>query len=329
MKNFNYKFLILCLFMLLTCTFLLTGCGKKAEVEEEKKQEQEIEEEQEENIEQEEGVSTGDFSKFSAEAQEIGNVGNEVYKITSFVEQPMEGFHRFTFEVEGEQNLPNVSANYRAELGAIRVMFKSIEEDSSGLGYQRSSEIDNQGIVRIFHNVAFNPQEEIYDIGVAKSTSFLLHSERVEDGKWKINLDVRYPGEVELEIDKGSDEFGVDEQNISGASASDGARITNYSFGVEDKVFRFIWTVRGSESNPIPQVRARYNDEGDLLVVFPDLDSDYIGADSKEQDLIGNVEKVVWQRIDSETVYRFTLKEKRDFRLSSSLSPNQVVLEVK
>ncbi len=328
MKNINYKFLILCTFLLLVCTFLLTGCGKKAEVEEEKREQEEVVEKEEEVVE-EESVVTGDFSKFSTEAQEIGSVGNEVYKITSFSEEEMDGFHRFVFEVEGEQNLPNVSATYRAELGAIRLIFKAIEEDNSGLGYQRSSEINKQGVVRIFHNVSFNPEEEIYDIGVSKSTSFLLHSERVEDGKWKINLDVRYPGEVELEIDKGSQEFGVDEQNISGASASDGARITNYSFGVENKIFRFIWTVRGSEENPIPQVRARYNDDGDLLVVFPDLDSDYIGADSREQDLIGNLEKVVWQRTGSETVYRFTLKEKRDFRLSSSLSPNQVILEVK
>ncbi len=334
MKNTDSKIYLLCLFLLILSSFLLTGCGKKITPEslDEKEEVAEVVVEketiEEEKIVEEKEIVVGDFSKFSNENQEIGNVGNDVYKITLFTEKPMEGFHRFVFEVEGSGTLPNVSVSYKPELGAIRLLFKEIEEDNSGLGYQKSYDIEKDGVVKVFHNVSPNSKEEVYDIGVAKSTVFLLHSKKLEDGKWQINLDVKYPGESDLEIDKGSDDFSSDEQSIEGAKSSDGARITNYSYGVEENTFRFIWTVRGSESKPIPEVRARYNEEGELTVVFPDLDSDYIGRDRNEAELIGNVESVSWNRVANETIYRFVLKEKKDFRLKSSLSPNQVILEV-
>lgn len=325
----NYKFLVFCILILLVSSFLLTGCKKQEEEVVENKKEDAIEQEDEKETVEQENVKAGDFSQFSNQDQEIGNVGNDTYVISSFSEKSMEGFHRFIFEVEGSDNLPNVFASYRAEIGSVRLVFKEIEEDNSGLGYQKSYDIDREGIVRVFHNISPNEREEVYDIGVAKSTEFLLHSEKNEEGKWRINLDVRYPGEIEVEIDKGSQEFGEQEQEIQGATSSDGARITNYSFGVEDNVFRFIWTVRGSEEKPIPQVRARYNDEDDLIVTFPDLDSDYIGRDSNEVPLIGNVQEVIWKRTGNETIYRFVLNQKKDFKLISSLSPNQVILEIK
>lgn len=228
MKKMNYKFLIFCALILLASSFLLTGCKKQEqEVVEEKKEDVVEQEDEKEEVEQE-SVTTGDFSKFSNKNQQIGNVGDDVYTIFSFSEKAMEGFHRFVFEIEESDNLPNVVASYRAEIGAVRLVFKEIEEDNSGLGYQKSHDINKEGVVRVFHNVSPNEREEVYDIGVAKSTEFLLYSEKIEDENWKIHLDVRYPGEVEVEIDKGSEEFGQEEQEIQGATSSEGARITNY-----------------------------------------------------------------------------------------------------
>lgn len=323
MNKPNYKFLLLCVSILILSSFLLTGCTKDEEIDE-------VEEKIEGKVEVVDDVQEVEkVNDFSKENQEIGNLTTEVYEITSFDETSKDGFHRFVFEVEGERNIPNVTASFRGELGAIRLTFKSIEQDNSGIGYQNAVDIKTDGVVRIYHNITPNENEEIYDIGVSKETKFLLHNEKIKDGKWKIFLDVEYPGELDLDIDVGSEEFGNEEQIIEGAISSDGARITNYSFGVEGSVFRFIWTVRGSQEKPIPEVRARYNDDGEIVVVFPDLDSDYIGRDSNEVDLMGNVEKVIWQRIGKETIYRFLLKEKKEFRLSSSLSPNQVILEIK
>ena len=326
MNKRNYKFFLLCIFVLLASTFLLTGCmGNDQEEIDEEEQTEDVNEQ--EDVERE--INTGDFSDFSSQSQEIGSVSGDDYTISFFTEKPEDGFHRFVFEVEGSNTLPHVAAEYRPEIGAIRLTFQEIQEDNSGLGYQQSYQIDEQGIVRIYHNISPDEGEEIYDIGVVQSTEFTLYGEEIEMGKWRVSLDVKYPGDADIDVDMGSDEFSIEDQSIIGAKASDGARITNYSYTVADGAFRFIWTVRGSQEKPIPEVRARYNDDGELVVVFPDLESDYIGRDSNEVPLIGNVEKVVWKRTGSESIYRFFVGNERDFRLSSVLSPNQVILEIK
>ncbi len=329
MKKLDYKILFLCLLVLLVSSFLLTGCTRideKVSKDEEKNVEEKTEEE--DDTDENEDVVVGDFSKFSSENQEIGTLSVDMYSITSLKNEPMNNFHRFSFEVEGGRNLPNVSVGYKAELGALRILFKNIQEDNSGIGYQRAVDINEDGVVRIYHNISPHESEEIYDIGITKSTQFFLHSEKLGDDKWKINIDVRYPGDIEMEVDTGATEFSSEDQSLEGAVSSDGARITNYSFGVEDEVFRFIWTVRGSNEKPIPQVKAGYNSDDELVVRFTDLDSDYIGKDSNEVSLIGGVEKVLWNRVGNESIYRFVLNQKRDFRLRSFLSPNQVVLEI-
>jgi hypothetical protein len=318
----DYKFFIFLLFILVASTLFLTGCVNREEVvEENEKVKESVDNSKEE-------IVTGDFSKFSSERQEIGTLGDENYDISFFAEKPMNGYHNFVFELEGADVLPYVSAQYRPELGSVRLTFQNIEEDGSGIGYQRSYDIDEKGVVRVFHNVSPNENEEVYDIGVAKSTDFSLYGEELENGKWKISLDVRYPGESNIQIDFGSDEFGVEDQEIDGATASDGARITTYSYTIEGNVFQFIWTVRGSDDQPIPKVRARYNQEGELVVTFPSLDSDTIGRDAGEMNLIGGLEKVVWSRTGEETIYRFVVGSEKNYRLKASPSPNQVVLEI-
>ncbi len=325
MKKRNYGFMFLCISILVLSTLLLTGCVNNRETVEEEEvvfEDEMVQEEVSESI-----VMDGS-SKFTSENQEIGTLGSETYEISFFTEKPMDGFHRFVFELDGGEVLPHVSAQYRPEFGAIRLVFQGIEEDNSGLGYQKSYNIDQEGVVRIYHNISPEEKEEVYDIGVMKSTEFSLYGEEVESGKWMVILEVRYPGESEIDVDTGSEEFNMEEQRIDGGVSSDGARITNYSYTIENNVFRFIWSVRGSSEKPIPEVRARYNDDGELTVIFPDLDSDYIARDSSEAELIGGIEKVSWNRRGDESIYRFVVGEERNFRLISSLGPNQVILEV-
>lgn len=321
----DYKFFIFCLFVLVASTLLLTGCmnDEQQEVDDE---EIIIEEDAlEENFDD---VVTGDFSSFSNERQDIGEVSDENYEIIFFTEIPMNGYHNFAFELEGGEVLPKVSAQYRVESGAIRLTFEGIEENRVGPRYQQAYDINEKGVVRIYHNISPDEDVEIYDIGVVKPTEFYLHGEQIEDDKWKVSLDVRYPGELDINIDTGADEFSSEDQEIVGATSSDGARITNYSYTVEGNIFKFIWTVRGNEEKPIPKVRARYNQDNELVVTFPDLDSDTIGRDGGEMALIGGLEKVVWSRLGSESIYRFVVGQERNYKLSSFLSPHQVVLEI-
>ena len=327
MEKRDFKFFLLCVFVILASAFLLTGCVQKEEVVEEN-DEQSSEESSEKVTENEDKAFGGDFSKFSFENQEIGEISDENYEISFFTENPMNGYHSFVFELDGSDVLPRVLAQHRSEFGAIRLTFQGVEEDKSGLGYQKAYEINEDGIVRIYHNISAEENEEIYDIGITKSAQFYLHSEELENGKWQVTLDVRYPGELEVDIDTGSEEFTTDEQEITGATSSDGAKITNYSYTIEDNVFKFIWSVQGSEEKPVPEVGARYNEGNELVVTFPDLDSDTIGRNAGEMSLIGGLEKVVWNRTEDESVYRFFVGDEKEYRLRSFLSPNQVVLEI-
>ena len=320
----DYKFFIFCFFVLVASTLLLTGC-----VNDDSEEVEEIQEVAEDVVEESfDDVITGDFSQFSNENQEVGEASDEDYEISFFAEKPMNGYHNFVFEVEGGEVLPQVSAQYRPESGAIRLTFQGIEENRVGPRYQQAYDIDEKGIVRIYHNISPDEGVEIYDIGVAKSTVFHLYGEQLEDEKWEISLDVRYPGESNVNVDTGLDEFSSEDQEIAGATSSDGARITNYSYTIEGNTFKFTWTVRGSEEKPIPKVRAGYNQDDELVVTFPDLDSDTIGRDGGEMALIGGLEKVVWSRTDSESTYRFVVGQERDYKLSSFLSPHQIVLEI-
>ncbi len=322
----KHGFFIFCLAVILFSSLLLTGCVNDSN---NKVEEDVVDENDAEVVEEsEDEVVIGDFSNFSQDNQEIGRAWDETYNITFFSEKPMNGYHNFVFELEGAEILPNVSASYRSEIGAVRLTFDGIEENETGPGYQRAYNIENNGVVRIYHNISPEENEEVYDIGVSSPADFYLHYEEVEKGTWRISLDVRYPGEKSLDIDLGSDEFSDDEQEIYGATSSDGARVTHYSYTVEKNIFRFIWTVRGSEDKPIPSVRASYNEDEELVVVFPDLDSDTIGRDSGEMNLTGGLEKVVWSRVGEESTYRFLVGEKRGYRLASLLSPHQIILEI-
>lgn len=330
MKKKDIKFFLLCVFVILASTFLLTGCFNRDVVEDEEVLNDSLQEGEylnEGDAREVDDVVVGDFSKFSTQDQFLGESRGE-HEITFFTEKPMEGFHRFVFELEGDSQIPAVSATFRPEFGAIRLTFLGIEENTSGFGVQQSYDINEDGVVRIFHNVSFEENEAIYDIGVAKEAQFSLHADELDDEKWRVNLDVRYPGEVDIDIDEGREDFSKEEESLEGATSEDGARITNYSYGIQDNIFRFIWTVRGSQDKPIPEVNARYNDDGELVVTFPDLYSDHIGRDSNEVELIGGVERVSWSRSGDETTYRFVLNEKKGFRLVPSVSPNQIVLEI-
>lgn len=326
MNKRKYTFFVFCLFVLLVSSLILSGCTNRVDEDENRNDVDETREISDEDKTYE--VEMGEELEFSSKSKEIGVLSENTYKISLLTKEALEDFYRFSFEIEGVGLLPYTTAEYRPEFGAIRIVFQQIQEDNSGIDHQKSYNIDNEGLVRIYHNISPNPQEEIYDIGVTKEAKFSLYAEELGGDKWKVNLDVEYPGEYEIDVDLGSDEFGIQEQKIEGATSSDGARITNYSYGIEENVFRFVWSVRGSQDNPIPEVKGRYNNDGELLIIFPDLDSDYIGRDSNEVELLGDVEKVVWKRNQAESIYRFVLKNKKDFRLSSSLSPNQVILEI-
>lgn len=275
--------------------------------------------------------SSGDFSNYSQENQSVGDNRSGKISINSVNDSTQGSFHKITFQVEVEDgDSPMATATYKSNLGAIRLVFEKVKADSSGIAYQASKDISKEGVVKIYHNISAEQTEELYDIGVENPADFYLYSENTSGNMWNVILEVRYPGEAETVVDSGAGEFGTSPQSLSGASSSDGATVSGYNYGASNGVLRFVLDVKGSSSKPIPAVTAEYDSSGDLVVTFPSLVKDFVGDDPGSQDLYGGVDSVHWERVGQKTIFTFDITGgKKDFKLSASTSPNQVVVEIR
>lgn len=284
---------------------------------------------EEDNTEEEEDDDTSesaDFSNFSRDEQVVGEENEDEYSLTALTDTEMSGYHRFSFAIEAKDSatdLPYIVVDYRSSLGSIRVDLNGMTTDNSGIAYQGSRSINKEGITRIYHNISSDQTEELYDIGVSESTPFYLHYEEVSSGKWNIILDVKYPGESDLDIDLGSTEFSTENQSISGSVADDGAAVTGYSYSVSGGQLVFVWTVTGSSSKPIPSVSADLGDDGILNVKFESVVSDKVASAADSIELPGDIGLTY-----SSGAYHFEVGADSEFKLSASTSPNQVELAV-
>lgn len=271
-----------------------------------------------------------DFSTFSTEEQTVGEESEAEFAITNLENTSEDGYHEFVFTLESEQDdQPFVTAKYMPSTGVIRLDFQGISGDDTGIGYQQEERIDENGILRIYHNVSAQQDQELYDIGVSKKTPFKLITESQEDGKWSVILQIKYPGETSLDADFGSDEFSAEDQSILGLGAEQGASIISYTYGNPGGILKMIWNVSSDGDNPIPSVEASYNEDGDLIVTFESLEIDRVANFSETLTLSSGITATP-ERTGETTVYRFTgMSEDSEFRLSASLSPNQVILEIR
>jgi len=331
---------VLLTLILLISSVLLTGCSLKNDVEyddskvkivdldeeeEEEETEEDTTEEEVEDTEEEDDVDT-DFSDFSRDEQVVGEQSDTEYTLSSLTDAEMSGYHRFTFVLtakEDGEDLPYVIADYKSSLGSIRVDLNGVTTDSSGIAYQGSRSINTEGITRIYHNISSDQTEELYDIGVSNSTPFYLHYEEVSTGKWNVILDVKYPGESDLEVDLGSTEFSIEAQEIEGGVSTDGAAVTGYSYSVSGGQLVFVWTVTGSASKPIPSITAQLGEDGILDVEFESLVSDKVSGAVEDIELPGDIGFTY-----SSGAYHFEVGGDSEFKLSASTSPNQVELAI-
>lgn len=331
----NKRFIWTVLFLIVIggTVFFLTRKPKEEVVEEDQVIEETDEEEVvEEETEEEETTeeSNTDFSSFSTESQVLGEESDVEFSIESVENEAMDGYHKFTFLLKSEEEgEPFVTASYMSNIGVIRMDFQSISKDSTGIGYQEEESIDTEGISKIYHNVSAQSDQELYDIGVTESTPFKLTSEELENGEWNVILEVKYPGTREVSIDLGSEEYSTDTQSIEGITSTENASITSYTYGRPEGLLKFVWSVGGDGDNPIPGVEASYNADNELVVVFNSLVMDRIANFSESLTLSSSIIATV-ERTGEKSVYTFTgMGSQREYRLSASLSPNQVVLEIK
>lgn len=293
----------------------------ETEIEEEK----EVEEEKEEIVE-----DTVGFEEYSAERQEVGEVQEDVmFTLKEIVDTPRDGYHEFSFILTGTVS-PHAVAYYNQSSGVVKVEISNIEKDLSGIPFQGERTINKNGIIRLYHNVSGTSQKSFYDIGLSQSTVFKLDvSAGQSDNEWGITLRVKYPGEKERSGNFGSTEFSSSNQEIIGVGADKNASILSYQYSASGGVLKFVWGVSADGEHPIPSVKAGYNESNELVVTFESLKLDRVGGTPKTLTLPLSI-TLNTSRSGESTTYVFSgMDEKAEYKLSASLSPNQVVLEIK
>ena len=310
---------------------LLLGAGayfifKKPKVEDTNTTDINVEEEQDTEVEEEEVIieEEGDFTGFSDDDQVIGAATEDLFNIASITDESKTGYHRFSFNLTttGTDD-PYVTAKYNASTGVVRVELYSIDEDDSGIGFQKERAINEEGIIRLYHAVTSVENKVIYDIGLAKSTIFKLYKQS-GDGQLKVILDVKYPGEVTSTIDLGSTEFSTDLQDISGIA---NATIKSYSYSSTGGILKFVWSVTADGENPIPSVTAEYLDNETLSIKFASLTLDRVLNAAGSLALPAGI-TIDSSKEGSASIYNFIVGSKKSYKLSATTSPNQVILEI-
>ncbi|MBI2357100.1 hypothetical protein HYV12_03575 [Candidatus Dojkabacteria bacterium] len=277
-----------------------------------------------------------DLSNFKTTAQNVGvsdSTDTSQYTLSSLTNTANVGYHSFVFTlVEKSSGSPNpyVTSTYVSSLGAIRVDFKGVTTDNSGIGYQKSLMINKEGVVKVYHNVSADQTEELYDVGVTKETPFLLTSTSTTTGTWSIKLDVKYPGasDSDTTVDLGSDEFSKTVQSIVGATRTDGAKVSSYSYSSSGGVLRVVFEVKGSTEKPIPSATAGYDGDNNLVLRFTDIVSDAIAKMPAALTMSGGV-TMIWE-MDGTNASKYTFDgATKDFKLYGSTNPNQIIIEIK
>lgn len=276
--------------------------------------------------------SSADFSDFKTSNQTVGSsTGKESaeYTLKSIKDTSMTGYHRFEFVLESsESDLAEVEAKLVSSGGYVRVILDRVTSDQSGIGYQSSRTINEEGVLKIYHAVTSVQSEEVYDIGVSKDTSFYLH----KGSGLSVILDVKYPGEVESEAVSDPEDFTDGDQTLSDTNSSGDVRINSYSWAIEGGVLKFSWSTSSASGNTTPPTTVGPGGgSGELVVKFDNLQNDgVLGSDNSfEASLSGPVSKVMGSKSGSGSEYVFLLTKDTEWRIYRSSSPNQVVLEVK
>ncbi len=281
------------------------------------------------NEEAEEEEEDYDFSDFSAETQILGEEIEDVeYALVEIKEEGMNGFHRFTFELESEEeDLPVVEASLNSAGGYVSLVMNNVTDDQSGIDYNSYLEINEEGITRLYHAVTANESEEVYNTGISQDTVFYLHNDELT-----IILDVKYPGEADEEEYDDPGDFGTDDIELGGTNTEGDAKIVGYSWGVENGAVKFIWETSAVSGNPTPQTAVVYDEEvNTITVTFTDLASDSILAStgSFEMEMSRAVDQVTGSVDGDNHVFVFSLNTDVEYKIYRETSPNQVVIEIR
>ncbi len=278
-------------------------------------------------------VAPQPLTGFSTNKQEIGMDTNGVASLTidEISNTSTTSYHEFRFKITSDHmDSPYVTAEYLASSGVIRLSFNDVTKDNGGLGYQKSINVNKEGVLRLYHNVSSSFEGEIYDVGISNQTPFKLSAELGNnDESWYVTLSVQYPGEGTSVVDLGSTEFSTEAQSITGVQKDVKATVASYSYSSASGVVKFVWSVSSTDTNPIPTVSAAYDASNQLVVTFASLSVDKVVSAVNGKTLPGGISIASAKSGDS-SIYTFKgISSNLSYKLSASTGPNQVVLEIK
>jgi len=321
---------------------LLTGCTTKDSTYDTSKIEivdGEDEGEEETKVEEKDEVKEGDDlgylsnpDEFTKTKQTIGEESTAEYSILPLEDTQSNGYHVFNFNISTSTEgapLPSFTVDPILDKGVYRVTIKNVVKDESGIAYQQSKVVDKGAITGIYRAVTSVPNTAVYEIGFLANNPFKLDYIESDLNSWKISVKVAYDLDYSPPtIDFGSTEFSSEQQNIEGMVATDGAKISSYSYSVTGGILKFVYSVASGTSNPIPSVEAKYDDMNILHVTFISLSSDKVSGWGKTISLPSGIAVNVARAGETSTYSFGGIGGAKPFKLSATQSPNQVIIEI-
>ncbi|MBN1618050.1 hypothetical protein JW887_01755 [Candidatus Dojkabacteria bacterium] len=342
LKRFSSFFILL----IVSFSLLFSGC-KKDETTDDSSNDSDS------STNDDKDTGTEDIVDFSMDAQAIGEYDEDVdYDLVSIEDSRVADYHEFEFKFQSSSSkLPLVTASLNSASGYIEVIIKGVSTDNSGIAYQSSRTVNQDGIVNIYHAISSNENESIYNIGIDSDVEFRL---REGDGL-SVWLDVIYPdmsnGPDDAADDdsgdfdsSGSDDeddtdavadpnvFSNNTQTFSTVNSSGDVSLVRYSWAIEGDVLKFVWETSSNSANKIPPVTATYNATNKTVTVkFSNLQKDSIcGTDNViDTELSGISPSMSGSFASGTSTYTFKLTKETTYKISKSDSPSQVIIEIK
>lgn len=325
------KHILIYISLLLISSFLLTGCTKKDE-DVDTESEEIVESEEEEQKEEEEETDESSLEGFNKESWVFGQASEYEYSIEDIQAEEGVGYHVFRFTLSSsnpEATTPLFKVTPILSSGVFRVDLTNIYDDNTTVTHSKGIEVNKDGITGLKRLVTDSETTRAYDIGVLGLNKLRVEVDEGDVGTWVFSVMVSYDNKYSAPtMDFGSTEFSSEPQEIDGVTASQGAKITDYSFIYSSGILKFSLEVASGASNPIPSVSASYNDQGLLVLTFPSLEQDKVSGWSKSISLPAGITVDISGEGEQSTYTFGGISDNKPFKLSASQSPNLVVLEI-
>lgn len=299
-------------------------------------------------------VNAPTAADYSTENQTVGEEAEAAtYSISQLLAQRYDSFQRIQFTIGGvdadDLIYPLTSAVYNDEVSSIRITFKDILEDTSGLDYDESVNVSDSVVSAISH-ITVEGNDEVYEVALTGSTGFYLHTYE-SGGDTIIALDVKEvetnddpdtettptvaPTQTPDNGDTGSganDEFSQADKSISATATGNTVKIASYNFFDGPEVFTYRLFLEGS-GDPVPGTTVAL-DGTTLTMTVKNVSVDAIvgnggsGSTDFAERGVSDINTVEITNSSNVSTFVFDLDAATDFRVMMEEEGNVLRLEI-